>query len=149
MRILVIGGNGFIGTPLVTQLRGAGHRVAVLHRGAGGSVPGSDVVSIRGDQNRLADCRSEIQEFLPDAVVALVLSSGEQARQLMSEASVWTRRVVAVSSMDVYRAWGILRELEPGPPEPLPIAEESPVRTVRRSHPGNYTVDGSVAELRR
>jgi len=33
--------------------------------------------------------------------------------------------------MDVYRAWGVLHGSEPGPLEPLPLTEESPLRTVR------------------
>ncbi len=41
-------------------------------------------------------------------------------------------RVVAISSMDVYRAWGVLHGVEPGPLEPLPLTEDSPLRTVRR-----------------
>jgi nucleoside-diphosphate-sugar epimerase len=32
MRILVIGGNGFIGSPLVKELLGSGHEVALFHR---------------------------------------------------------------------------------------------------------------------
>jgi nucleoside-diphosphate-sugar epimerase len=31
--------------------------------------------------------------------------------------------------MDVYRAYGLLHNKEPGPPEPLPLTEDSPVRT--------------------
>src|SRR4029077_20322350 len=42
------------------------------------------------------------------------------------------RRVVAISSMDVYRAWGVLHRVEDGPLEPLPITEDSPLRTTRR-----------------
>jgi nucleoside-diphosphate-sugar epimerase len=33
MRILVIGGTGFLGVPLVQQLTAMGHEVAVFHRG--------------------------------------------------------------------------------------------------------------------
>jgi nucleoside-diphosphate-sugar epimerase len=36
------------------------------------------------------------------------------------------------SSMDVYRAWGILKGIEPGALEPIPITEESPVRSTRQ-----------------
>ena len=134
MRILLIGGNGFIGSPLVRQLRDSGHELAIFHRRAdAGSC--AHVVRIQGDRNRLAESRSPIQQFSPDVIVDFILSSGEQARQLMSEARHLARRVVAISSMDVYRAWGVLHGSEPGPLEPLPIAEDSPVRTVRQLYP--------------
>jgi nucleoside-diphosphate-sugar epimerase len=44
-------------------------------------------------------------------------------------------RVVAISSMDVYRAWGVVVGSEAGPMEPLPITEDSPVRSVRNLYP--------------
>src|SRR5271157_3371394 len=132
-RILVIGGNGLIGSYLVQQLRNSVHEVAVLHRTADDAAGG--VLQIRGDRNLLSDCRMQIQQFSPDVVVDLILSSGEQARQLMDESRQFTRRVVAISSMDVYRAWGVLHGSEPGPLEPLPLTENSPLRTVRQLYP--------------
>jgi nucleoside-diphosphate-sugar epimerase len=38
------------------------------------------------------------------------------------------RRVVAISSHDVYRAYGRLTGIEPGPPDPTPYAEDAPLR---------------------
>jgi nucleoside-diphosphate-sugar epimerase len=38
------------------------------------------------------------------------------------------RRIVAISSGDVYRAYGRLVGTEPGPTEPVPIAEDAPLR---------------------
>ena len=38
------------------------------------------------------------------------------------------RRVVAISSQDVYRAYGRLLRTEPGPPDPLPLTEDTPLR---------------------
>jgi len=38
-------------------------------------------------------------------------------------------RVVAVSSGDVYKNYGVLLRAEPGPPDPAPLAEDAPVRT--------------------
>ena len=133
MRILLIGGNGFIGLPLTRQLRAAGHSVAILHR-ANTALP-EDVAKIQGDRNRLSDSLKRIQRFSPGVIVDLILSSGEQARQLMTAASKLGSRVVALSSMDVYRAWGVLVQSEPGPLEPLPITEESPVRSNRQLYP--------------
>jgi nucleoside-diphosphate-sugar epimerase len=68
-------------------------------------------------------------------IVDLILSSGEQARQLMSLSRELTERVVAISSMDVYRAWGVLHGVEPGDLQPLPLTEDSQLRSVRRLYP--------------
>jgi len=144
MRILLIGGNGFIGSPLMRELRGSGHEVALFHRHANAGPAGADavripvvrneVVQIQGDRNRLPDYRNQLARFSPDVIVDLILSSGEQARQLMETVRNVTPRVIAISSMDVYRAAGVWHGVEPGPLEPLPLTEDSPLRTVRRLH---------------
>jgi nucleoside-diphosphate-sugar epimerase len=133
MRILLIGGNGFIGTPLVRELRVSGHQVAVLHRNA--KPQDSEIVAISGDQDHLAESRKEIERFAPEAIVDLILSSGDQARQLVEAARGLVGHVVALSSMDVYRAWGVVQQTEPGPLEALPLTEDSPLRTVRQAYP--------------
>ncbi len=38
------------------------------------------------------------------------------------------RRVVLISSQDVYRAFGRIWRTEPGPPDPVPLTEDSPLR---------------------
>ena len=111
MRILLIGGNGFIGSPLMSELRCLGHTVAVFHRSADGAAATSKVVRIQGDRNRLSDYLIPLSRFSPDVIIDLILSSGEQALQLISVAHELTRRVVVVSSMDVYRAWGVMLSL--------------------------------------
>jgi nucleoside-diphosphate-sugar epimerase len=134
MRILLIGGNGFIGSPLMRELRASGHEVAVFHRRADQDSVAADVVQIQGDRNRLSDYRDQLRQFSPDVIIDVILSSGEQARQFMETVREVARRVVAVSSMDVYRAAGVWHGVEPGPLEPLPLTEDSPLRTVRRLH---------------
>jgi nucleoside-diphosphate-sugar epimerase len=133
VRILVIGGNGFIGSPLVRQLRQSGHDIAVFHRHA--FSPSGDVRQIQGDRNRLIEHRDEIAKFAPEIVIDLILSSGGQARELMHSLSGIVRRAVAISSMDVYRAWGVVHGVEHGQLEPLPITEKSPLRTTRQLYP--------------
>ena len=134
MRILLIGGNGFIGSPLASELRDSGHSVAIFHRSADKS-PDKNVVRIQGDRNRLSDHLEQIQRFSPEVIVDLILSSGEQARQLISTSRKVARRVIAISSMDVYRAWGVVHQSEPGPLEALPLTEDSPPRTNRQLYP--------------
>src|SRR5258705_13356234 len=69
----------------------------------------------RGDRNRLSDYEGQLRRFSPDVIVDLILSSGGQARQLVETAHEIARRVIAISSMDVYRAWGVVHEVEAGP----------------------------------
>lgn len=134
MRVLIIGGNGFIGTPLVRELLSGGHEVAVFHRGTNAT---SSVApqQIRGDRNRLADYEPELRRFSPDVIIDMVLCSGEQAQQLVSVAERLDARIVAISSMDVYRAWGVVHGTEPGGFEPMPMTEDSPLRTARQVYP--------------
>ena len=127
-----MGGNGFIGLPLVDELRRWGYEVAVFCRHCDAADFGSDVVIIQGDRNRLPEYLARLQQFAPDVIIDLILSSGGQARQLMQTVAGITGRLVAVSSMDVYRAWGVLHGVEPGGLEPLPLKETSPLRTTRR-----------------
>jgi nucleoside-diphosphate-sugar epimerase len=134
MRILVIGGNGFIGTPLVRELIQGGYDVAVLHRRAD-VAPSPGAVQFQGDRNRLQDYEPEIRAFAPRVIIDMILSSGKQAEELVTVARAMNARVVAVSSMDVYRAWGVLLGTEPGGLEPMPITEDSPVRNARRAYP--------------
>ena len=132
MRVLLIGGNGFIGTPLTRQLLAGGHEIAILHRGK--PIPDANpaVLHFQGDRNRLSDYRDQLAKFGSDVIVDLILSSGNQARELMTVARDITKRVVALSTGDVYRAWGVLHRVESGPLEPLPITEDSALRTTRR-----------------
>jgi nucleoside-diphosphate-sugar epimerase len=127
MKLLLIGGTGFIGPFTIQQLQAAGHNVTVFHRG-NRAVP-NNVTQIVGDRNRLADYRDQFAREKFEIVIDFVLSSIRQARQLMETLRGITSRVVVLSSMDVYRAWGVFYGLEPGGLEPMPVAEDSALRT--------------------
>jgi nucleoside-diphosphate-sugar epimerase len=68
-------------------------------------------------------------------VIDLILSSGAQAAALMETFRGIAKRVVAASSMDVYRACGVLHGSEDGPLEPVPLTEDSALRTKLRTYP--------------
>ena len=128
MKILVIGGTGFIGRPLVRELARMGHEVSVLTRsGAAKDLPAELVI---GDRRDLASLRPETH-----VVIDLILSSGAQAERLMETFRGIAKRVVAASSIDVYRAGGVLHGSEDGPLEPVPLTEDSALRTKLRTYP--------------
>jgi nucleoside-diphosphate-sugar epimerase len=127
MRVLVIGGTGFIGPWLVRDLRIQGHETAVLHRGNAAVPEGaSDIIC---DRKQLQGKAGELRAFRPDVVVDLILSSEAQARDLIDIFRGHARRVVTASSIDVYRAFGVLHGTEPGGLQPVPLTEESEVRS--------------------
>jgi len=131
MRVLLVGGNGFIGRFVVAALMQQGHTVAVFHRGTTAAPAGVD--EIRGDHNQLNASAEELKRFAPDVVIDLVLSSGPQAEALMRVFRGAIRRVVMLSSMDVYRAIGISLGTEDGPLLEVPLTEDSELR--RSLHP--------------
>jgi nucleoside-diphosphate-sugar epimerase len=128
MKILAIGATGFIGPFVLQQLQGQGHSVTVFHRGNSPAPQGT--AQIIGDRNQLAAHRATFEREQFDAVIDFVLSSERQARQLMETMRGITGRVIALSSMDAYRAWGVYLGGEPGDLEPLPLTEDSALRTV-------------------
>jgi nucleoside-diphosphate-sugar epimerase len=77
MRILLIGGNGFIGRFVAATLKQQGHALAVFHRGTTATPAGMD--EILGDRNQLNASAQDLWRFAPDVVIDLVISSGPQA----------------------------------------------------------------------
>jgi nucleoside-diphosphate-sugar epimerase len=130
VRILVIGGTNFIGPHLVRRLVDSGHRVAVFHRGQTLAALPDAVQHITGDRHRLADRRDEFRHFGPDVVVDMIAYTEDDAVGLVATFRGLARRVVVLSSGDVYLAYGRVVGTEPGPVLPTPLTEESPLRSV-------------------
>lgn len=133
MRVLVIGGTVFIGRAIVGELVENGHDVCVVHRG---EHEPDDLLSCRHihvDRAELADARSEIEDFCPEAVVDNVAGSAADADTALAALGDGPRLYV-ISSMDVYLAYGALHA--DAMREPVPIDETSPVREERYPYRG-------------
>src|SRR5581483_5486457 len=131
MRFLAIGATGFIGRHVVNRLAAVGYEVCVLHRGKTAIAQRAGVSEIIGDRSDLSAARA----WRPDAVIDMILSSEAQARTTMSAFRGVARRVVAPSSGDVYRAMALVHRLEEGPLEPVPLTEDSALRTQTAPYP--------------
>ncbi len=127
-RVLVVGGTAFIGPSVVQQLAQASNQVAIFHRGEHEVELPEGVQHIHGDRDRIAEHRDAIARFAPEVVVDMRAMTEAQARAVAGAVRGIARRLVAVSSMDVYRAYGRLHGTEPGPPLEPPFDEESPLR---------------------
>ena len=133
MRILLIGGNGFIGRPVMTALQQQGHSLALFHRGTSSAPVG--VEQVLGDRDRLSASGAELKRFAPEVVIDLVISSGPQAENLMTVFRGTARRVIMLSSMDVYRAIAVALGTDAGPLQEVPLTEESELRRVLHPYP--------------
>jgi nucleoside-diphosphate-sugar epimerase len=127
-RVLVVGGTIFIGPAVVRQLAHAGHDVAVFHRGEHEIDLPDGVRHIHGDRDRIGERRGEIASFGPEVVVDMRAMTEAQARVVADAVRGVAKRLVVVSSMDVYLAYGRLHGSEPGPPLVPPFDEDSPLR---------------------
>lgn len=127
MRILVLGGTKFVGPHVVRQLAARGQEITIFHRGATETVLPEDVRHIHGDFASFSEHLDKLKRFGPEVVLDMVPFREEEAERVKAFAGV-ARRVVIVSSQDVYRAFGRIWRTEPGPPDPVPLTEDSPLR---------------------
>jgi nucleoside-diphosphate-sugar epimerase len=141
MRILVIGGTGFSGPHVVRGLIDKGHEAALFHRGRTEDDFPDGVQHILGDRKHLKDFADEFHVFAPQIVLDMIPVGKGHARDVMDVFTGVAQRVIAISSQDVYRAYGKLIGVESCPIEPIPLSEESPLRD--RLYPFRKQVDPS------
>jgi len=131
MRILIIGGTRFIGPHVCERLLALGHRVCLFHRGLTEAQLPPSVDQIYGDRNDLSNFASEFKELAPDVVVDMICYNEREASELVQLFSSVAGRIVVISSMDVYRAYGGLLRLEAAPLDHQSLDEDSPLRESR------------------
>lgn len=119
-----------MGPHVVRQLRGNGHDVGVFHRGKTRGEFADGVKEFNGDRHKLEEHALVLRAFKPDVVVDMVLVTEADARGVAAVFEGVARRVVAVSSIDATKAYGVLHGSEPGGPVPAPFDEDTPVRSV-------------------
>lgn len=130
MKILVIGGTGFIGLPVIKKLIEGGHDITVFHRGRTNADLLADAHFILGDRQNLADFKNEFERISPDVVLDMIPYFEQDAVGVMQTFRGIAKRLVAISSQDVYRSYGILWRREDTEPNVTPISEDAPLRSV-------------------
>lgn len=72
---------------------------------------------------------AEFHALAPEVVLDMRAMTDYDAQAAIDAVRGVARRLVAISSMDVYHAYGVLTGFEEGDIEPMPLTEDSPVRT--------------------
>src|SRR5437667_7627305 len=112
MRVLIIGGTGFLGVHVTRQLLEAGHNVTVFHRGQTNVSPmiaaelPHRARSVIGDRQHLSDFAAEFKRLAPQVVLDLIPYLETEAQAVTQTFRGLAERLVAISSQDVYRAYG-------------------------------------------
>jgi nucleoside-diphosphate-sugar epimerase len=133
LRIIVLGGTRFIGRSIVEELVGEGHTLLVVHRGNLEPDDMPPVPHLHCDRSDLAAHRAELMAFEPDAAIDCRALTREDARGAL-DALPDRLRLVVISSLDVYRAFGALNDGRET--DPVPLDEDSAVRTERYPYRG-------------
>lgn len=130
MKILMIGGTCFIGAHVARRLHDAGAAVTALHRGSTVNpiLPEIEHVLDPGAAWPVTHFPDTLRRDW-DVVIHMVAMGAADAEAAVGAFAGRTARLVMVSSCDVYRAYGRLTRSEPGDPEPIPLAENAPLRS--------------------
>jgi nucleoside-diphosphate-sugar epimerase len=129
LNVLIIGGTGFIGGCIARRLSGHGNNVALFHRGRTKTTLPAVAASIQGDRQQLNEFAPAFRSLDPEVVIDTCAYSERDAELAVKTFSGIADRLVCLSSMDVYEAYGIFRRLEEAKPDPMPFSEEAPLRS--------------------
>jgi nucleoside-diphosphate-sugar epimerase len=130
MRVLIIGGTNFIGPHVVAALDRLDVEITVYHRGVHEPQLPANVRHVHSGRATLPFLHfpSSLTEPAPDVVLLMFPVGGDDTRAAVARFTGTASRIVALSSGDVYRAYGRLLGSEPGPPEPVPLDEDAALR---------------------
>jgi nucleoside-diphosphate-sugar epimerase len=133
LKVIIFGGTRFIGRAIVEELATAGHDLLIVHRGnlEPGDMP--KVEHLHVERPELGAHRKELAGFRPDAAIdcrALTRADAETVVDALPD----DLRLVVVSSIDVYRAFGALNQDRET--DPVPLDETSAVRPTRYPYRG-------------
>jgi nucleoside-diphosphate-sugar epimerase len=141
MRVMVLGGTRFIGAAIVEELDRHGHELLLVHRGQHepDGLPAAE--HLHCQRQDLSHLRAAVAGFAPEALVDTCALGAADAGTALA-AVPGDLRLLVLSSMDVYRAWGsVLERVET---DALPLDETSPLRERRYPYRGRERPGGDA-----
>jgi nucleoside-diphosphate-sugar epimerase len=102
MKILIIGGTRNMGHILATELFNAGHELTIFNRGITQDELPAQIKRLRGDRTDKAQLKAALGGLEFDAVVDMVLYTGEEAESIIDVLAGRVGHYVFVSTGQVY-----------------------------------------------
>ncbi len=132
MNVVILGGTRFIGRHITERAMARGDDVTVVHRGEHEPAELAEIRHIHGDRASFAEVASQVAALDPDAVIDSIPLSAADVDAVLPHLP--DTHLVALSSVDVYRAFALVSADAEG--EALPITEDSAVREERYLYRG-------------
>jgi nucleoside-diphosphate-sugar epimerase len=140
MKVLIIGGTGFIGRHVTRLLIQNGHEVAVFHRNKNSDL-GLDIAEIFGNRENILRFKKEFLSFKPDLAIDMIAYTAQNIWSLQQALKDVTNNLLLLSSGDVYDAFDIFHRSLPDIDNSL-LRETSSLRNrlypYRPEGPGKY-----------
>ncbi|MGB7406681.1 MAG: NAD-dependent epimerase/dehydratase family protein [Pacificimonas sp.] len=124
MKLLLLGGSGFVGPAIAAAAKAAGDDVIVAARS-----PADDADRIVLDRTDPAAVRAIVDGQDVDVVIDILAMTVAATAPLIAELANVNARYIMLSSADVYRNYGGLHGKSDVPPDPVPLAEDAPFRS--------------------
>lgn len=128
MRVLMLGGTWFVGRAICAELAARGHELLIVHRGRAEPPDLAGFRHLHAERASWPEHRAALAEFRPDAAVDVAALDGDGA-EFALRALPDGLRLVALSSVDVYRAYASARARVHT--DEVPLDERAPLRTAR------------------
>jgi nucleoside-diphosphate-sugar epimerase len=131
VRVIVLGGTWFVGRAITEALVSAGHSVLIVHRGVSEPPDLPHTQHLHAERGTWPAHSAAFSAFGADAAVDVSAGNAAGAQAALSALSALPAgtRLVALSSVDVYRAYEALRNGTQA--DRVPLTEESPLRLSR------------------
>jgi nucleoside-diphosphate-sugar epimerase len=105
MKVLIIGGTGFIGNHVTQMFVQNGHQVAVFHRNKKTFDASLNLVEIIGYRDNIISFKKEFHSFKPDLVIDTIAYIAQDIWGLQLALKGVTNNLLLLSSGDVYKAY--------------------------------------------
>ena len=105
MKILIIGGTGFIGKPVTKMFAQNGHKVAVFHHNKETSDTSLNIVDLIGKRDKILNYKNEFLSFKPNLVIDIIPYTAQDIWGLKMAIKDVTENLLLLSSGDVYKVY--------------------------------------------
>jgi len=127
VRVALIGSTGFIGQHVARWLTAGGHEVIGIQRGLSATqVPG--IRNLTADHHDLPTLASALAQAAPAILVDMAAYTADDTDRLTAALPATVRRLIIISSGDVYWTYAAFRGLPVPGAAAEPLSESAPLR---------------------